>query len=75
VKPSLSHQVNGRLVKESFFSVYLAVFDYRCKQTFPPVPSLLNKHIAEQILYATNKTTNNNNNKHNSEFSEDRAQL
>ena len=61
VKPSLNHQVNGRLVKKSFFSICLAVLDYRCKQTFSPVLSLLDKHRAEQILYATNKTTNNNN--------------
>jgi len=76
VKPSLGHQVNGRLVKKSFFSIYLAVFDYRCKQTFSPVLSLLDKHIAEQNLYATNKKTNNNNNdKHNSEFAGDWVQL
>jgi hypothetical protein len=54
VKPSLSHQVNGRLVKKSFFSIYLAVLDYRCEQTFSPVLNLLDKQIEEQILYAAN---------------------
>ena len=75
VEPSLSHQVNGRLVKERFFSVYLTMFDYRCKQTFSPVLSLLDNHIVEQILYVTNKVTNNNNNnKHTSEFAGDTVQ-
>jgi hypothetical protein len=75
VVPTLSHQVNGRLVKKSFFSFYLAVFDYRCKQTFSPVLGLLDKQIAELILFATNKATNSNNNKHSSEFAGDIVQL
>jgi hypothetical protein len=71
VVPPLSHEVNGRLVKKRFFSFYLAVLEYRCKQTFSSVLGLLDKHIAEQMLSATNKTTNNNNNKHSSKFARD----
>jgi hypothetical protein len=53
VEPPLSHQINGRLVKKNFFSVYLSVLGYRCKQTFSPVLNLLSKHTEKHVLYAT----------------------